>query len=548
MNVAINAGKEPLAKLGAWVANLRVSDIPPDALRAARYQVLNMIAAVHAARTQDACKQIESSAAALSGPGNATVFASGRKLPPVEAAWVNAAYAMAQDFDDIIWMGHTCHSAVFASLAVAEHEGASSEAMLVAVVVANEVGGRLGASSFFGPLNGQMWSFVHLIGAAAATAKLLKLDAEQTTHALAISLAQPTFALQPGFFQPTSKLLTASTPTATGIRAAYLAKEGVTGAVNILDDRRGFWKRFAFHPLPEMLDDLGEFWAMQTLAIKTFPGCFYFQTACTALSKILARNGALTPDQVESVEIATTKMGTEVTRFAADYASSEISSVNVNFDLSLTAAVLLHAGRLTSSEHDENWLRANSEGIEQWRRRVSVTHDPALTIAILKSASAIGAGKRALSSLKPLDVIALVRRYRSEYGSSLLSAREVAAWFKAVLNADRSPPKKDASDKSTPLHFPARVTVKFRDGRRDVVEVTLPVGTLCAPHMEMELKQKFVRESAPVLGQREAEVAFASGLGLGKVSIATFAEQSSPPADRRQRRREGVDMRNVRDQ
>ncbi len=527
MNSASNLGRGPLAKLGTWIANLSVDDIPPDALRAARYQVLNMIAAVHAARTQDACKQIEKSATALASAGKATVFASGRKLPPIEAAWVNAAYAMAQDFDDIIWMGHTCHSAVFASLAVAEHEGASSEDMLVAVVVANEIGGRLGASSFFGPLNGQMWSFVHLIGAAAATAKLLKLNAEQTTHALAISLAQPTFALQPGFFQPTSKLLTASTPTATGIRAAYLAKEGVTGALNILEDRRGFWKRFAFHPLPEMLDDLGDFWAMETLAIKTFPGCFYFQTACTALSEMLKRHGSLAPELVESVQIATTKMGTEVTRFASDYASAEISSVNVNFDLSLTAAVLLHAGRLTSSEHDEQWLSANSAAIEKWRTRISVTHDPALTIDVVKSASAIPAGRRALGSLKPMDVVAIVRRYRSEYGSSLLRGSEAASWIKAVLKARQSQPV-EREDSNTPLHFPARVTVNFIDGRRDVVEVQLPVGTLCAPGMEMELKQKFVRESAPVLGAGVAEKAFASGLALGKVSISEFTKQCSP--------------------
>lgn len=44
---------------------------------------------------------------------------------------------MAHDFDDIVWMGHTCRSAVFAPLAVAEHEGLSWRDIFVGVEVAN---------------------------------------------------------------------------------------------------------------------------------------------------------------------------------------------------------------------------------------------------------------------------------------------------------------------------------------------------------------------------------------------------------------------------
>src|SRR5271165_3291721 len=168
---------------------------------------------------------------------------------------------------DIVWMGHTAHSAVFAALAVGELVGAQTSEVVDAIVVANELAGRLGASSILGPLNGQMWTFIHLVGAAAASARLLRLDAERTTHALAIALAQPTFALQPGFLRPTSKLLAAATPTATGLRAAFFAQAGMTGAPELLEDPRGFWSRFSFLPLPGMLGDLGELWVLRTLAV-----------------------------------------------------------------------------------------------------------------------------------------------------------------------------------------------------------------------------------------------------------------------------------------
>jgi 2-methylcitrate dehydratase PrpD len=61
-----------------------------------------------------------------------------------------------------------------------------------------------------------MWTFIHLIGGAAAAASLLRLDAWQAAHAMAIALAQPTYPLQPGFFGPTSKLLAAAIPTRIG--------------------------------------------------------------------------------------------------------------------------------------------------------------------------------------------------------------------------------------------------------------------------------------------------------------------------------------------
>ena len=205
-----------LETLANWVRGVDYERLPPDTLRAARYQVLNMIVAARCATRSAEASSIAPATAALStGEGRSTVAGSHIRRAPVDAALANAAYSMAQDFDDIVWMGHTCHSAVFASLAVAEHEQLDGRAFLTAVVVANEVAGRIGASAWLGPLNGQMVSYIHLVGAAAATSKLLGLDAKQTAHAMAISLMQPSFVLQPGFMRPTSKLMVAASPTAT---------------------------------------------------------------------------------------------------------------------------------------------------------------------------------------------------------------------------------------------------------------------------------------------------------------------------------------------
>ncbi len=526
-----------LPRLAAWVANLEPRHIPPSIVRAARLQVLNMVAAVHAAAQDSAAvASIDPAVRDLwPGAGRATALGSGRKCGPVDAALANCAHSMAQDFDDIVWMGHTGHSAVFASLAVAETEGRRVEDLLTAVVVANEVGGRLGASSFLGPLNGQMWSFVHLAGAAAAAAKLLGLGAEQTANALAIALAQPTFALAPAFFLPTSKLLTAATPTAIGIQAAYFARRGMTGAPNLVEDKRGFWSRFSYLPLPFMMGGLGELWTTGTLSIKTYPGCHYFQTACSAIERLLARHPALACEDVESILVQTSKLGAEVTRFAAGYVTpGEIAPVNVNFDLALCAAILFHARRLGSKEVETGWLAQNAAALRRWRARIRVAHDPAMTLKVLQSAQAVSAGREALGALRLRDLPRLLRRYSAEYRSSLLGAGEVKGWLSAVRSRAHRGPFSGVAQRppahAVPLFFPGRVRVVFKGGAVDAEELDLPEGSLASPAMEERLRQKFFAACAPRLGAERAQAALAAGLSPDARSLQELVALLAPAA------------------
>lgn len=519
-----------LELLARWSSLVSYAELPAETLLAARYQVLNMFAAARAgARSPEATSIARALEAMALGGGRSTVAGSDRRRGPVDAAFANAAYSMTQDFDDIVWMGHTCHSAVFASLAIAEHEQKNARDFLTAVVVANELAGRVGASAWLGTLNGQMVSFIHLIGAAAATAKIIGLDATRTMHAMAIALMQPGMVLQPGFMRPTSKLLTAASPTATGIQAAYLAREGMTGDPRILEDRRGLWHRFAFVPLPFMLAELGQFWVMQTLTVKSYPGCHYFQTACEALESILGRHGRPRLDTIEKVEIATTSFAREVTRFAGEYAAAheQIEPVAINFDLAWTAAVMLHAGRLTSEEMNPEWLAKHSAAIRRWRGRIHVHHDPVLTAKVIASARAVPAGRRALKEIRTRDLPVLVRRYRAEYQAPPPRPKDLlfllAGLVKRRLRPSTEPTPQHAQ--RTPLNFPNRVVVHFKDGSVETEQVDLPGGSFAAPHVEAALEAKFVRE----LGEPDARAAFAEGLRLEEATLSDFVGRCLRP-------------------
>ncbi len=528
----MNAAVAPhCTTLGGWVAQLQYAQIPDDALRAARYQLANIVAAVYASGRDATIGQVLSGLPLGTGPS--TILPTGVRTDPAAAAYVNAAYSMAQDFDDIIWMGHTSHSAVFAALAVGEALQRDTRDVLTAIVAGNEIAARLGASCFFGPLNGQMWTFIHLVGAAAATASLLKLDATQTAHALAIALAQPPFALQPGFFTPTSKYLAAAIPTQIGVQAAYLARSGMTGALNILEDPRGFWARFAFIPLPGMLDGLGELWLIQTLTIKTVPACHYFQTACEATAQLLAQR-AVTLDDVVAIRAATTKLGFEVTNFALAHTASQgkangplLTPVGAAFDLGVTLAIMLTAGGHGGDHADTAWMEANRATLLAWYQRITVVHDPALTARVLDSARGVKAGRAALAELTPGKLLHLVRSYRAEYRSGLFGVGELRAWA-AALNDLRTRPVPTAQNGALPLYFPNRVEITFRDGTVLKAQLELPSGSMAAPAMPELLRAKFVAEVAGQLGADRAAASFDAICTAEGYSLPSLVEQLTP--------------------
>jgi 2-methylcitrate dehydratase PrpD len=505
--------KTHLERLGEWAA--RVTAIPDDVRHAARAQVLDMVAAVHSTNRGTLARPITGALRAIGAAGRCTSLADGSQFAPTDAAIANAACSMAHDFDDIVWMGHTAHSAVFAALAVGEHVDASVSDVVDAVVVANELAGRLGASSFLGPLNGQMWTFIHLVGAAAASARLLRLGAEGTTHALAIALAQPNFALQPGFLRPTSKLLAASTPTATGIRAAFFAQAGMSGATEILEDPRGFWRRFAFVPLREMLSDLGDFWVMRTLDVKLYPGCHYFQTALAATERLLSQYGdALSRGNVRRVRVDATKLACEASRFAKEYVGAgDITPVSVNFDLAQSVAVMLHARALGVEQLEDAWLREHAAELRAWTSVIDVHHDAQMTARTIACARRVGAARRAMKRLSLSSLVTLVRRYRGEYHSNLTSPGEALGIARTLMGRRKKERTASVSTQSVegplPLEFGGRVSITLVDGSTVSDELSVPPGSLASPTFVRELEAKALHEMTPGLGEARARAAIA---------------------------------------
>jgi hypothetical protein len=442
-------------EIGGWAAALRAEDLPPSVSERAELQARS-IAAGRAA-----------------GERAAAPFAVAAPDGPVGEVYRSAVASIAHDWDDYLFMGHTGHSAVPAASAFAP----DGERALLAQVAANEVAGRLGAALFLGPHNGQFWASIHCASGAVATALGLGLGAERTAHALAIALYQPPYGMWPGFMGPQSKLLTAAEPAAVGARAALLAAEGVTGALDVIEHPRGVLAGLSFAPRPAMLAGLGRVWLTDTLAYKRLPGCAYLQSVAEA-----GLAAGLAADDVASAEIEAGWLTCEMEELGR---GPDLTPIRVNFSATLTAAVALSAGRLTPAELSPEWLGEHGEEVRALAARISLRHDPACTAATLRGSLDAGGS--------PDLGIGDLLRIRRRLGDANMRDANPAPAVLSAIRADRGLRRHlsrtlrgrlrgaggDAGIEGLDvgalrMTFPSRIRFRLRDGSTRVVEGSEP--------------------------------------------------------------------------
>jgi 2-methylcitrate dehydratase PrpD len=467
------------AEIGEWASALRPDDLPASVRERAELQALS-IAAGRAAGEE------------MAAPFTAVVADD-----PGGEVYRSAMASIAHDWDDYLFMGHTGHSAVPAAAAFAE----DPERRLLAQVAANEVAGRLGAALFLGPHNGQFWASIHCASAAVATSVGLGLNAERTTHALAIALYQPPYGMWPGFMGPQSKLLTAAEPAAVGARAALLAAEGMTGALDVIEHPRGVLAALSFAPRPDMFGALGSVWLTDTLAYKRLPGCAYLQSVAEA-----ALASGVEAGEVGGVEIEAGWLTCEMEELGA---GPDLTPIRVNFSAALTTAVALLAGRFTSADLSPDWLAEREGEIRSRAARMRVVHDPALTAQTLRGTLEAGASP----DLGLRDLLRLRRRL----GEANMDGANPAPAVLAALRADPSLRRhlsrslrgrlgggiERLDTAALRMSFPARLRIRLRDGSIRVVEGSEP-GSCGHP---LDEQRAVVEERLAVAGVAAAPTA-----------------------------------------
>ncbi|NVM29820.1 MAG: MmgE/PrpD family protein [Candidatus Helarchaeota archaeon] len=346
-----------------FVKDVTFQKIPAFTLQKLKEQLYSLIGSMYAgSKTHAGNVIIETVMKEFSGGDGklATIIPNGNKVPFKEAVTVNAATAMALDYDDYLFLGHTGVSSVPVSLALAENYKLSGKEFLTLQAIGNEVAGRVGAAAVIGPLNGQCWSFIHLASSACMTAKVLDLSVEQIVNAIGIAMTHWTFTAFRSFMGPHAKLFTSAVPCRIGMEAAYFAAYGMTGAPDVFESPTGPLSFYAYTPLPFLIDNsLGEAWVTDTISFKIYPGCGYIDPIADCIGKILEKTG---PDfnyqDIEKVRIKASVVSIFMDDLSRPYVTQKElkrsrSHVALNFYVPYNVAIMLMDGKLTPEQFTE---------------------------------------------------------------------------------------------------------------------------------------------------------------------------------------------------
>jgi len=180
--------------LATFLSGIRYEDLSPEAVHEARRAVLDWLGCALAGSRHPTVGMLLSTFADLGSVPVATVLGrGGHRLSLLDAAVANGQMGHVLDFDDTHLGGvilHTSTATLPALFALGERSKGSGRDVIVALAAAFEAGIRVGQGATSHHLGG--WHLTGTLGtvaAAAGSARLLRLDAPQTTFALGESLA-----------------------------------------------------------------------------------------------------------------------------------------------------------------------------------------------------------------------------------------------------------------------------------------------------------------------------------------------------------------------
>ncbi|NNN20392.1 MAG: hypothetical protein HKL80_00115 [Acidimicrobiales bacterium] len=485
-----------IESIASWARSLCFEDIPVDVVELLRAQRRSVIASVASSINDDASKRILNAVKTWSRPGNAPLFGSflsDESFPLVsveDALYAASAQSIALDFDDYICFGHTGHSSVLVPILLSCETGTDVQEQLVNQVIANEIGARLGGACLLGPLNGQLWSFIHAGATAVAAGRMLGLDEKQLANSLAISLTAAPRPTAPGFMAPDTKLITAAEPILVGLRAARLGASSVTGPLDVLEHPHGFFEAFSYAPLTSMFNSLGKSWATRTMSAKMYPGCAYIDTAVDALLELT--ESGLRADSVDSVIVKAGIMTCGMNAMSSGY-SSNPTPVTVNFSIPLNVATVLIAGELTPNQINAKWLLDNSDAIASLSRKTTLQHDFSCTKKTADAFVQILPIGGILGEVDKKKLVAAIGKIHSDHSSFKLSFGEMSglvstipevlqmSWnrlknFNLESGTGENELMGDLATQNFKMTFPAIVDVKLKNGETLHAQADVPKG------------------------------------------------------------------------
>ncbi|MEH6633008.1 MAG: MmgE/PrpD family protein [Halopseudomonas aestusnigri] len=289
----------------SFIHDTKFNDLPKDVVAMAERCCLDLIGVAVAGRHTDLAQIITEHATSFFAAGTevSAIPFTGKVASPVGAALATGMTIDSFDAHDghRLTKGHAGAAVLPALLAycysLAEHDKSiDGQEFLTALSIGYEVSLRAGIALHATACDYHTSGAWNAIGAAAMGARLLKLDQDQTRHALGIAEYHgPRSQMMRCIDHPTMLKDGSGWGAMAGVNAAYMARSGFTGAPAITlegDDVVPYW------------ESLTQDWEILAQYFKPYPVCRWAQPAIQAVSDLMEKQ-KLDHHSIEEIEIRT---------------------------------------------------------------------------------------------------------------------------------------------------------------------------------------------------------------------------------------------------
>ena len=234
----------------------------------------------------------------------ASVLGRTERVDMASAALLNGISSHTFDFDDthLKTIIHPAGPVASALLALAEHQGSSGRALIDALVLGIDVSCRIG-NAMYPDHYDRGWHITGstgTVGAAAACARLLGLNVDQTAMALGIAASQP-IGMREQFGSMTKPFHPGGAARA-GLMSALLAQQGFTASPRALEAPRGMMQTISTkNDWSEITGDLGQRFEIAFNTFKPFACGIVVHPGIDGCAQLRAKG--VRPEQIAALEI-----------------------------------------------------------------------------------------------------------------------------------------------------------------------------------------------------------------------------------------------------
>ena len=394
----------------------------------------NWLGCAIGASRHDAPEAALAAVAMLQPAPQATVLGRADRIDMASAALVNGIASHTFDFDDthLKTIIHPAGPVASAALALAETKSASGRDVIDALVLGIDVACRVG-NAIYPDHYDRGWHITGstgMLGAAAACARLLRLDASTTAMAIGIAASQPVGLREQ--FGTMTKPFHPGAAARAGLMSALLASKGFTSSARALEAPRGFMQVASTKSdWNEITDELGSRFEIAFNTYKPFACGIVIHPGIDAATQLRARGVA--PDDVERIDLRVHPLVLELTG-----KKEPADGLQAKFSVYHGVAAGLAFGRAGEEEFSDAIVRR--EDVVALRRKVHATVDPSIGEASADLVAMLSGGREervlvehAIGSLqRPMSDSDLEAKFASlvapVLGKSSSEALSKAAW------------------------------------------------------------------------------------------------------------------------